>query len=84
MPETNTDTLHPSITDQIMNKHCNFEIHKVEEVKNCGLSKNSKAPFTGSNSRPISLLDRIRYYFKLTDFQHAYKDGIQQARHLHR
>ena len=36
MPATNTDTTHPSISDQIMkDKHCNFEFHKVsvEEVK---------------------------------------------------
>ena len=30
MPATNTDTTHPSISDQIMkDKHCNFEFRKA-------------------------------------------------------
>ena len=36
MPATNTDTTHPSISDQIMKeKNCTFEFRKVsvEEVK---------------------------------------------------
>ena len=59
------------------------------EAKVIPLPKNSKALFTGSNSRPISLLptlskvlekigfDQIQCYFtinKLT-FQHAYSEG---------
>ena len=61
------------------------------EAKFILLPKNSKAPFTGSNSRPNSLLptlskllekivfDQIQCYFTVnkltTDFQHAYREG---------
>jgi hypothetical protein len=61
------------------------------EVKVILLPKNSKAPFTGSNSRPISLLptlskllgkivfNQIQCYFTVnkltTEFQHAYSEG---------
>ena len=61
------------------------------EAKVILLPKNSKAPFTGSNSQPVSLLptlskllekmvfDQIQCYFtvnKLTiDFQHSYREG---------
>ena len=43
MPATNTDTTHPSLSDQIMkDKHSNLEFRKVsvEEVKNILLSIN--------------------------------------------
>ena len=58
------------------------------------LPKNSKAPFTGSNSRPNSMLptlskllgnivfDQIQCYFtvnKLTNFQHAYREGYSTS-----
>jgi hypothetical protein len=42
MPAPNTDTTHPSISDQIMkDKNCNFKFRKVsvEEVKKLLLSK---------------------------------------------
>jgi hypothetical protein len=64
------------------------------EAKVIPLPKNSKAPFAGSNSRPISLLptvsqlleknvfDQIKCYF--TDFQHAYREGHSSAQHLHK
>ena len=61
------------------------------EAKVITLPKNSKAPFTGSNSQPISLLptiskllakivfDQIQCYFTVnqltTNFQHAYREG---------
>ena len=60
------------------------------EAKVIPLPKSGKAVFTGSNSRPISLLqalskqlekvvfDQIQCYFSVnkltTDFQHAYRD----------
>lgn len=62
-----------------------------KEAKQIPLPKNSKAPFAGSNSRPISLLpvlsklmekivfDQIQCNFSenklTTDFQHAYREG---------
>ena len=61
------------------------------EAKVIPLPKSGKAAFTGSNSRPISLLpalskllekivfDQIQCYFSVnkltTDFQHAYREG---------
>jgi hypothetical protein len=59
------------------------------EAKLILLLKNSKAPFTGSNRRPISLLptlskvlgkiDQIQCYFTVnkftTDFYQAYREG---------
>ena len=58
------------------------------EAKAIPLPKNSKAPFTGLNSQPISLLptsgkkivfDKIQCYFTVnkltTEFQHAYREG---------
>ena len=116
MSATNTDTTHPSISDQIMtDKNCTLEFHQISveeasinndkppgsdnldgkllriiaddiatpichifnvcllesvcpqvwrEAKVIPLPKNSKAPFTGSNNRPISLLPTLSKVFE--------------------
>ena len=52
-----------------------------KETKIIPLPKNSKAPFAGSNSRPISLLPVLSklmekiVFEQTTDFQHAYREG---------
>ena len=86
------------IEDDIATAICHiFNLSQLESVcpwawregKFITLPKNSKAPFTGSNSPPISLLptlskllekivfDQIQCYFTVnkltTDFQHAYR-----------
>ena len=52
MPATNTDSTHPSISDQIMkDKNSTSEFHKVsvEEVKKCVLSINNDKPQGSDN-----------------------------------
>ena len=61
MPETNTDTTHLSISDQIMkDKNCSVEFRKVsaEEVKNLLLSINNDKP-PGSDNLDGKLLREI-------------------------